>query len=259
MPKSALEKQLEKQMKQAKQIADKQQRENKKREREETHMAQKAAIRDRALAIVNGQPIIGGMRIMDDAAEEILEAILSVYSDNANRCVCGDADIFPAAYRQSLSFEFEKLCMYGVLSAHSIWITGGWEATLAPQGISYFDAKEQALKCHREEQKMQSIGNITNYGNIVFGNVSDSTLSVDNSIHEIERMIDAQGGEDAQELHDLLEEVKELVENMQSSRSIPKQKRLFQKISDHMAKHGWFYGAVVQLLGTAALSMLGAQ
>lgn len=71
-------------------------------------------------------------------------------------------------------------------------------------------------------------------------------------------MIDEKGGEDAEELHDLLEEVKELIENMQTSRSVPKQKKLFQRISDHMAKHGWFYGAVIQLLGTAALTMLGA-
>lgn len=101
-------------------------------------------------------------------------------------------------------------------------------------------------------------GSITNYGNMVFGNVSGSTLSVDNSIHEIERMIDEQGGEDAAELHELLDEVKELIENMQTSRSIPKQKKLHQRLSDHFAKHGWFYGAVIQLLGTAAITMLGA-
>lgn len=102
---------------------------------------------------------------------------------------------------------------------------------------------------------MQSI---VNYGNLVFGDVSGSTLSVDNSIHEIERAIDERGGDDKADLYELLDEVKELIENMQTSRSIPKQKKLYQKLSDHMAKHGWFYGAVVQLLGTAALGMLGA-
>ncbi|MGM9549028.1 MAG: hypothetical protein ACI3V5_04205 [Faecousia sp.] len=110
----------------------------------------------------------------------------------------------------------------------------------------------------REHQHSIVTGPITSYGNLIFGNVSGSTLSVDNSVHEIERMIDEKGGEDAEELHDLLEEVKELIENMQTSRSVPKQKKLFQRISDHMAKHGWFYGAVIQLLGTATLTMLGA-
>lgn len=35
------------------------------------------------------------------------------------------------------------------------------------------------------------------------------------------------------------------------------QKKLYQRISDHMEKYGWFYGAVVQLLGTAALGLVG--
>lgn len=103
-----------------------------------------------------------------------------------------------------------------------------------------------------------SHGNITNYGNIVYGNVTNSTLSVDNSIHEIERMIDEHGGDDKAELLELLEEVKELIDNMQTSRNIPKQKRLFQRINDHVVRHGWLYGAIVQLLGTAAMTMLGS-
>lgn len=244
--KSNYERLLEKQIKQGK---DAQRR----REQE----AREDAVRQRAAAVVGGQPVIGGMRMMDDAAEEILRIILSQYHNNDNRCVHGDTDLFPSSYRFSLSVEFEKLRMYGVLSSHNFWISGTWEATLAPQGITYFTDKEQAQKRHEEEQKMQSIGSITNYGNMVFGSVTGSTLSVDNSIHEIERMIDEKGGEDATELHDLLEEVKELIDNMQTSRSVPKQKRLFQKINDHVVRHGWFYGAVVQLLGTAALTMVG--
>jgi len=71
-------------------------------------------------------------------------------------------------------------------------------------------------------------------------------------------MIDEHSGEDAEELHELLKEVKELLDNMQSSRSISKQKKLFQRISGHLEKQGWFYNALVQLLGTTALDMLGA-
>ena len=248
MAKSPYEKLLEKQIKQAKDA-------ERKRERD----ARKQAILDRATIIVNGQPIIGGMRIMDDASEEVFKTILSVYEPNDERNVRGNYEIIPAAYHDSLSIEFEKLRLYGVISSPCIWIGGMWEATITPQGNEYFKNKEQALKRHEEEQKQMSVGNITNYGNIVFGNVSGSTLTVDNSIHEIERMIDENGGEDKAELLELLEEVKELIENIQTSRNIPKQKKLFQRISDHVAKHGWFYGAIVQLLGTATMTMLGAQ
>ncbi len=72
MAKSPLERQIESQMKQAKQLADKKRREDEKRVREQKRMEQKAIVRDRASSIVNGQPWIEGFRIMDKTAEEML-------------------------------------------------------------------------------------------------------------------------------------------------------------------------------------------
>ena len=92
---------------------------------------------------------------------------------------------------------------------------------------------------------------------MVFGNVSDSTLSVDNSIRQIEQGIEERGGADKETLKELLDDVKELIENIESSRSIPKQKKLYERLNAHIVKHGWFYGAVIQLLGTAVMNSLG--
>ena len=69
MAKSSLEKQIERQMKQSKQIADKQRREQEK-------AARRATLRDRASSIVNGQPLIEGFRVMDQTAEAVLECLL---------------------------------------------------------------------------------------------------------------------------------------------------------------------------------------
>lgn len=137
MAKSSFEKALEKHQKEAQRIADKQQREEKKR-------MENAAIRERASVIVNGQPIIGGMRFMDASAEEILQIILSIYDGNENRCVHSHLDKIPVPYHNSLSLEFEKLKMYGMISNSNIWINGTWELTLTSQGITYFKDKESA-------------------------------------------------------------------------------------------------------------------
>lgn len=148
---------------------------------------------------------------------------------------------------------------------------GGYINVKWADGVPYYVTINNSARTYNEQlaeyeeekrmrnSKMPNIINYgDNYGNQIFGNVSDSTLSVDNSVDKIERAIDERGGEDKEELHELLDEVKELIENIEVSRSIPKQKRLYQKISDHMEKHGWFYGAVVQLLGTVAMNLLGA-
>lgn len=126
MPKTAYEKALEKQ-----------QRENQK-------LAAQEARRQYASTIVNGQPVVSGMRIMDAASEEVFAALLKLYDGNENRYIQGDTSVFPVPYRNSILSEFEKLRMYGMVSSVNLWLSG-WEATLTPQGLSYFDDKEKAV------------------------------------------------------------------------------------------------------------------
>lgn len=103
-----------------------------------------------------------------------------------------------------------------------------------------------------------SIGTlVTNNSNIVFGDAINSSFSIDNSISNIEREIAEKGGDDAEELKAILDEVKELVEIINGSRHIPKSRGIFQKITEHLDKHGWFYAEIVGLLGAVAMQLLG--
>jgi len=256
MAKSELEKQIEKQMKQEKQLADRKRREADKRACEEKQQADKEARRLRASSIVNGQPLVEGFRIMDSTAEVVLECLLKQERTNEYH-INYDYEIFPEYLHMSVQLELEKLLQYGMISGIISWMGGGM-LDLLPPAISYFEDKEAALIRKKEAEERMSVGNITNFGNIVFGDVTDSTLTVDNSIHEIERLINERGGEDAEELKDILDEVKELIENIETSRSVPKQKKLFQRLTVHLAKHGWFYGAIIQLLGAEVIQMIGS-
>ena len=240
MAKSAFEKALEKQQKEAKRLAEKEAR------------AKVAA------AIVSGQPIVGGMRVMDAASEELLKIILSIYDGNEDREVCGNDEIIPSSYHYSLHQELEKLKMYGVISNYAYYVTAMWEVTLAPQGITYFEDKAKAEEKEKASQESSiSIGSIiANGSNLILGDAINSSLSVDNSVHHIEQEIDEKGGEDSEELHAILDEIKELIENIQASRHVPKNKGLFSRLSNHLEKHSWFYGEIVGLLGAAVLQLL---
>lgn len=240
MAKNLIEKALEKQQKEAKKLFEK----------------ENLAIT--ASTIVNNQPIVGNMRIMDASAEELLKIILSVYDGNENGEVHSDDSIIPNAYYSSLNMEFEKLMRYGAISDYCHDMLGDLHIILTPQGISYFENKAKAEeKENMSHQSNINIGSIVaNGSNFILGDVINSSLSVDDNIHRIEREIDKKGGENAEELHDLLVEVKELIENIQDSRHIPKNKGLFSKLSNHFEKHGWFYGEIIGLLGAEALKML---
>ena len=61
-----------------------------KQQRENKRIAEQEARRQRAEAIVNGQPFVGGMRLMDAASEEVFKVIIDTYDGNECRIVKGD-------------------------------------------------------------------------------------------------------------------------------------------------------------------------
>ena len=128
MAKSSLERSIEKQQQEANRIANQEARQK------------------RAESIINGQPIIGGMRIMDKASEEILQVILNIYYETQNNAVSGEASLFPEMYHSSLALQFEKLSMYGMIISAHLWLGGSWIATVTPQGVTYFEDKKRAME-----------------------------------------------------------------------------------------------------------------
>lgn len=106
-------------------------------------------------------------------------------------------------------------------------------------------------------QVTYNVGSITASGsNLILGDVINSSLSIDNSYHRIKVEIEEKGGEDKEKLNALLDEAKEIIENIEVTRQIPKNKGFFNRLSSHLEKHGWFYAEIVGFIGTATLLLL---
>lgn len=186
-------------------------------------------------------------------SKKLLDEILQ--ADNPSDMLCRKFDGITNKEEDILRGTIGELCQLGYINV--LW------ADDLPYYVSINNSArtyDERLAEYEEEKANQQYifsGSFNNNGNMVFGSISGSTLSVDNSIHKLERDIEELGGDDKEELQELLDEVKELIENIESSRSIPKQKRLFHRLNDHVVRHGWFYGGVIQLLGTAVMKCLG--
>jgi len=169
---------------------------------------------------------------------------------------------------QSPSSEKEQDILHGILrELEMVGLINVFWADNSPYNINlnnsartYFERKAEYERQQEAAAKsVVNVGTINATGsNVVLGDVLNSTLSIDNSIQKIESEIEEKGGEDKEALHALLEETKELIENIQLSRTIPKNKGFFNRLSDHLQKHGWFYAQIVALLGKAAFEMIGA-
>lgn len=247
-----LEQQIKKQQQEAKRLVDKQMREAKRQAEQESRIAV-------AKSIVEKQPVIGDIKMMDKNSEEILKILLKMYDECKSYDIQATYDEIPQGYQNGLTQILDTLKQYGMIFRHIEFIGGTFEFSLSPQALTYFEDKEKALKLEQEKQIAQNINiqNLTATGsNINFGTITNSTLSAENIIHNLEKQIDELGGDDKEQLKDLLEEVKELCESIKINAPLPKRTNLMTKISNHLEKHGWFYGAVVQLLGTAAMNVM---
>lgn len=125
-------------------------------------------------------------------------------------------------------------------------------------GFPIYQCKVQDLEEY-EKSRNNTASNIsiTNQnGTVIIGNVNNSPISISNSFTELERKIESDGGTDKEELLDLLEQVKELCETMEASKSLPKSKSLMKKNSTHMTTHAWFYTEVAKIVGATVMKVI---
>ena len=134
MAKSAIEKALEKQNKA-----------NEKAERE-------AKNRQIAASIIEGQPVLYGVRILDPDSEKMLDAILSQYDGNENNHVGFRGDNLPRSLHDSIAIQYEKLKMYGLISS-CIPYGNGAIITISDTAKTYKNRKEKAVSKQKEEQE----------------------------------------------------------------------------------------------------------
>lgn len=159
-------------------------------------------------------------RKLPSNSKQLLDDLLQ--AENPSELLCGRFENLTGQAREELRGIIRELREEGYIKV--FWADNlPYEVTINNSARTYNErlAEYEEEKARSHQQNFFS-GSFTNNGNMVFGNVSGSTLSVDNSIHKLERDIEELGGDDKEELQELLDEVKELIENIQSSRTIPK-------------------------------------
>ena len=90
------------------------------------------------------------------------------------------------------------------------------------------------------------------------GKITDSNITINNSIEQIKKEIEERG-QDKEELLQILEEVKDYIDNLKETNKITKNTGLFKRIGNHLEKHQWFYSQIVGILGQTLLLGMGNQ
>lgn len=141
------------------------------------------------------------------------------------------------------------------------WASGTvYNASLTNPGRTYFEREEKYLKrMESNKSNIYNFGDISiDGGNFVAGDVVNSVLKVDRHITQIEKEIEEKADDDDKEnLKEILEDTKEIMENIKNNGVIEKRKGFFKKLTEHANKYGWLYAEIVNLIGTAVLTKIG--
>ena len=135
-----------------------------------------------------------------------------------------------------------------------------YNASLTNPGRTYFEREEKYLKrMESNKSNIYNFGDISvDGGNFIAGDVVNSVLKVDRHITQIEKEIEEKAVDnDKESLKAILEDAKEIMENIKNNGIIEKRKGFFKKLTEHANKYGWFYAEIVNLIGTAVLTKIG--
>lgn len=200
------------------------------------------------------------MSILNRDEEMFLSVIIEHNEKTASDYVELEEHDFPMVsnYDESCGTVIKSLVSKGYLGTRSkVDILGYVRAYLTISGKEYFNDKR-----YMEEQEVRQKSVVYNIGtinaeksNVFMGDVTNSSVSLDNTIKQIEERIMQCPEEEQQELRNLLEEATEIISNMEETKRITKQGSFMKRIGAHMEKHKWFYAEIVTLVGTAMMKM----
>lgn len=194
----------------------------------------------------------GTMKILTDTEKELLKIILGKVN-NGYTCTITHEDL--PEYISAQLGDMLSILKYSKYVARFDQYIGGCFITLTPEGMNYFEKEDEYMK----NNNTPNINIETLYAdgsNINFGNVYDSNFNIDNSYNKIEKMIEEKGGDDKENLHKILLEVKDYIDNVTTLKTIPKNTSLFNRIGDHIQKHQWFYQSIISMLGAAIMKVM---
>ncbi len=196
---------------------------------------------------------------LPDNAKELLKKLLEVESNNGKLDEILNEEIKNDKTDKIVRGIIGTLKYNGLLNVS--WGSGIVSyAELTNEGRNYFEREKKYMEqMEKNNRPFINIQSLENSGFLNMGSITDSNITINNSIEQVKSDIEKNGENDKEELFQVLEEVKDYIDNLKDTKSIAKNTGLFKRIGQHFEKHQWFYSEIVALLGQAILLLMGKQ
>ena len=149
-------------------------------------------------------------------------------------------------------------------------IRGGWfegrlrGVVLTRDGQEYFADEQKHLGIMQAEKYKWSASQLDGAQaddepeqSFIIDDALDAQFNIERPILRINERIEIDGGDEKNELLELLSEVKEMLIDINDTRRLPHRKSFANDLRKQKKKHYWFYVAIISLIGQAGLSLIG--
>lgn len=195
---------------------------------------------------------------LPDNAKELLKDILECEKRKESIDVLLNTKLNKGENHKIVSGIIGTLKRNGLLTVS--WAGKGvYYAELTNEGRTYFEREKKYMdRIESSSTPIVNIENLTNTGVFNTGNIENTNITIDNSIEQITQEIEQKANnEDKEELKQLLEEIKDYIDNIKTTKQITKNTGLFKRLGTHFEKYQWFYSKIVQSLGDATILLMG--
>ena len=183
--------------------------------------------------------------------EVILNSLLKLRDKIGSNKITGSFEDFPVKFQICYKEILERLEAKNIIKDFSDFHGENFVLTLQPSSLDLI-IKNAASKAVPPTPVTESRTTSSSES-------LPSDSNIEKRISAIEKIIDDKGGEDKEALKNLMEEIRELCENLSSHPTIQPRKTLIKRLVELNKYHPWVYGEAVKIFGVTMIEILSGK
>lgn len=174
--------------------------------------------------------------------EVILNSLLKLRDKLGTNKITGSFEDFPVKYQICYKEILDRLEAKKFIKDFSDFGAENFVLTLEPSSLENFVEKATSKSTFTTTSEQYITEN-----------------NIEKRITAIEKIIEKRGGEEKEDLKALMEEVREVCENLQNHPTLQPRRSLIKRIIEINKNHPWVYSEVVKIFGVTMIKIMSGK
>ena len=178
--------------------------------------------------------------------EVILNSLLKIKDRTGSNEITGSYEDFPVKYQICYKEIIERLEAKNYVKNFYDYSGENFVLTLQPAAFESFLEHAVNNNTVTSSDTQKEVGHLIDH-------------KIETRINAVEDIISQKGGADKEELKALMEEIREVCENLKNNPTIQPRKSLIKRIVEINKTHTWVYSEIIKLFGVTMVEIMSGK